>query len=203
LNEDGEDNRLPQKVAGPTEPAANQCDAVKPPPPISLQTKPTQIITILANANGEWHCPVPNCSLSSKGFKREIYLANHVASNHEDSIRINFTYVGLQSNLSMSQRTKKRQLPPTDTSSPTTNQNTTFLDSTNTNSDVTSSRHYNGEMTVFQEQIHKYENNQIIRQHKNVIISGPEDREKLMRALRESGAIITSLSMNAPSTSND
>ena len=197
LNRDGEDNRLLQKVTGPSEPTTNQGDT-----PTSLQAKPVQIITILADVNGRWHCPVPNCPLASKGYKLEANLANHVNSNHEDSIRINFTYVSPQSNLSTLQQMGNRQFPPKNTSSPT-NPNATSLNPLNTNPDGTSLPQCNGSVTAFREQIHKSENFQTIQQHKNVIISGSEDREKLIRALRESGATITSLSTHAPNTTNN
>ena len=198
---DGEGNRPMQKAPGPPESTTNQGEApsVKQPTPIFI-LNPTQIFTTIADANGRWHCPVPGCPLAGKGYQRERHLANHVKSKHGDSIRINLTYVSPPSNISTPQRTGKRQPAPTDTASSTTNPNTTSFNSSNTNPNAPQC---DGAVKAFQEQAHKYENFQIIQQHRNAIISGLEDREKLMRALRESGATITSLSANAPDTSNN
>src|SRR5262249_44557142 len=122
LNGEREDNRPVQKTARPSEPSTDHGEAVKRLTP-TFEAKPTKIIAILADADGRWHCPVPNCPIASKGYKFERHLAKHVASNHGDSIRVNFTFVSPHSNLSTPQQTRTRRAH---TSSPTTNPNTTL-----------------------------------------------------------------------------
>lgn len=189
LNGEGEDNRPVQKTTRPSGPSTDHGEAVKRLTP-TFEAKPTQIVAVLADANGRWHCPVPNCPIASKGYKFERHLARHVASNHGDSMRINFTLASPHPNFS----TRTRQFPRTDTSSPAANPDTTLPSPPDTNPEAAPRPQRNGVATAFQEGVHENENFQTIQQHKNVIISGLEDREKLMRALRESGATITSLS---------
>jgi len=175
---EGEDKRPMQNAAGPLG-STNRGEVVWRSAQ-KLSPNLAQIITIFADATGRWHCPVPNCPLAGKDFRWERDLANHVNANHGDSIRINFTYIGSHSNASASQRTGKCQHTPTETTSHATN----------------------GAVTARQEWMHKHEIYYTIRQHTNTILSGPEDREKLLHALREVGATITSLSTSVRTTSN-